>query len=66
MYTIHNARTQMMATAVNNLGVGAILAGIVSPTVNGMVGNGSQIVLWCLLGADLIALAQLILERLRP
>jgi hypothetical protein len=31
MHTIHNARVSLLATALNNIGVGAILAGIVAP-----------------------------------
>jgi hypothetical protein len=29
MHTIHNARIQLLATALNNLGVGSAIAGIV-------------------------------------
>jgi hypothetical protein len=64
MYTVYNARVQLIATAVNNVGVGSILAGIVAPAVNGTVGDLTHIMLWLVLGADLIALAQLILGGL--
>ena len=35
---IHNARVQLFTTALNNLGVGAIIARIVAPLVDGRVG----------------------------
>ena len=36
---IYNARIQLFAIALNNLGVGAIIAGIVAPLVEGRVGD---------------------------
>jgi hypothetical protein len=42
LHTIHNARVQLIATAINNLGVGSVLAGIVAPAVNGTVGDGNN------------------------
>jgi hypothetical protein len=65
MHTVHNARVQLLATALNNLGVGAIIAGIVAPLVNGKVGDPRYIVGWLVLGADLVWLAQVWLGRLR-
>jgi hypothetical protein len=65
MHTIHNARIHLLATAVNNLGVGATIAGIVAPLVNGTVGDLAHVGLWFVLGADLVAMAQIILGRLR-
>jgi hypothetical protein len=65
MHTIHNARVSLLATALNNIGVGAILAGIVAPVINGTVGNPAHIAAWLLLGASLIGLAQGVLGRLR-
>lgn len=61
---VHNARITLLATALNNLGVGAILAGLVAPLVNGTVGDLAHIVGWVVLGADLIVLAQFQLGRL--
>ena len=40
---IHNARVQLFATALNNVGVGAIIAGIVAPLVDGRVGDWAHI-----------------------
>jgi hypothetical protein len=50
---------------VNNLGVGAVVAGFVAPLVNGSVGDLAHIGLWFALGADLMAMAQMILGRLQ-
>ena len=65
MHTVHNARVALMATALNNLGVGAIMAGIVAPLVNGTVGGLVHVALWVILGINLIAMAQFTLGRLR-
>jgi hypothetical protein len=58
MHAIHNARVQLRATALNNLGVGCVL---VAPLVNGTVGDLAQIGAWFALGADLVAMAQVVL-----
>jgi hypothetical protein len=65
MSLLHNERTKLLATALNNLGVGAIMAGIVAPVVNGMLGDPAHIAGWLMLGFDLIAMAQFVLGRLR-
>jgi hypothetical protein len=65
MNAIHNARVALLATALNNLGVGSILAGIIAPTVNGTIGDFVHVSTWIILGADLIAMAQAVLGRLR-
>jgi hypothetical protein len=65
MHTIHNARIQLLATALNNLGVGCVLAGIVAPLVNGTVGDLAHIGAWFAFGADLAVMAQVVLGRLR-
>jgi hypothetical protein len=65
MHAVHNARVQLFATALNNLGVGAILAGIVAPLVNRTVGDPRYIAAWLIFGADLLWLAQVWLGRLR-
>ncbi len=65
MHTIPNARVQLLATALNNLGVGAILAGIAASLVSGTLGDFAHIASWIALGADLIAMAQVLLGRLR-
>jgi hypothetical protein len=65
MHAIHNARIQLLATALNNLGVGSIIAGIIAPMVNGAVGDVAHIGAWCALGANFLAMAQVVLGRLR-
>jgi hypothetical protein len=54
---------KLPATAFNNLGIGAILAGVIVPTVNWTVADLSHIAAWVALGVSLIAYAQVWLER---
>lgn len=61
----HNERVKLLATTLNNLGVATIIAGIVAPAINGIVGDISHIGAWFVFGVDLIVLAQLCLGRLR-
>ena len=61
---IHTEKTKLLATAFNNLGVGAILAGVIVPTVNGAVADVAHIAAWVALGISLIAYAQVWLGRL--
>jgi hypothetical protein len=65
MSLVHNERIKLLASALNNLGVGAILAGVVAPLVSGTFGGPGRVIAWIVMGADLIALAQLVLGRLR-
>jgi hypothetical protein len=66
VHAIHNARVQMGATALNNLGVAAMVAGIISPWVNnGAVGDAPHIGAWFAFGASCMLAAQLLLGRLR-
>jgi hypothetical protein len=60
----HNERVKLFATALNNLGVGAILAGVIVPSVNGTVSDWPHIAIWVALGLELIAMAQTWLGRL--
>jgi hypothetical protein len=62
---IHNARVQLFATALNNLGVAAFVAGIVVPAVNGTVGDAAHIGAWFAFGAGLLTAGQLMLGRLQ-
>jgi hypothetical protein len=62
---IHNARVQMFATALNNLGVASIVAGVVAPMVNGTLGDFAHVAAWIVVGGELMAAAQLLLGRLR-
>jgi hypothetical protein len=54
MNFIHNERIKLLATALNNLGIGAILAGIVAPLVNGTLARLDTTIVWLALGVDLI------------
>jgi len=51
MHLIHNERIKLLAMALNNLGVGAILAGIVAPLVNGTLRQPGPMIAWLILGA---------------
>jgi hypothetical protein len=62
---IPNARTQLLATAFNNLGVGAMIAGVLAPSINGTIADLPHVVVWAVFGVDLIWLAQVWLGRLR-
>ena len=66
MPTVYNARITLLATTLNNLGVGAIIAGSVAPMVNGRVGDLAHVTAWIILGVDVICLAQVVLGRLQP
>ena len=63
---IHNERIKLLATALNNLGVGAILAGAVAPTVSGTLGDVLHVGAWLAFGVNLIAMAQAVLGEIQP
>jgi methylmalonyl-CoA mutase cobalamin-binding subunit len=67
MHAIYNARIQLLATALNNLGIGVILAGAIVPAVNATTpaAGAVHVLVWGVLGANLIGLAQALLGRLR-
>jgi hypothetical protein len=65
MHTIHNARVTLFATALHNLGVGAIIAGIVAPMVRGEINGLISAIVWLVIGLDFIGMAQVLLGRLR-
>ncbi len=62
---MRNERIKLLATALNNLGVGAILTGIVAPVVNGTVSDLKHVILWCVLGVNLVTMAQVVLGRMQ-
>jgi len=62
---IHNERTKLLASALNNFGVGAILAGIVASTVNGTLAGFGHVIAWLIIGAQSIVTAQLLLRTVR-
>jgi hypothetical protein len=61
----HNERVKLLATALNNLGVGAILAGLVAPMVRGEINSLGSVLVWGAIGVNCIVQAQLWLGRLR-
>jgi hypothetical protein len=58
-----NERVKLFATALNNLGVGAIITAIVAPAVNDHISDWRHTLAWLTLGVCLIGLAQLTLWR---
>jgi hypothetical protein len=68
MHTIHNARVQLLATALNNIALAFIVAGFVAPAASGQLHAGWQVVTtiaWIGLGVGLHFSAQLTLGSLR-
>jgi uncharacterized membrane protein (DUF441 family) len=47
MCATHNARVQLLATALNNLGVAAIVTGVLAPLVKGEIGSPPAMATWC-------------------
>jgi len=62
---MHNARVQLLATAMNNLGVAGIVAGFIAPFANGALGSVVHIGIWLAFGGAWLGAAQLTLGRLR-
>jgi hypothetical protein len=68
MHTVHNARVQLLATALNNFALAFIVAGFVAPAVTGQLRGGSWVLVtlaWIALGAGVHICAQLALGSLR-
>jgi hypothetical protein len=63
--TIHNERVKLFATALNNLGIGSIIAGIVAPMVHGEINAMLSFLAWLVVGLSLIVQAQFWLGRMR-
>jgi hypothetical protein len=63
---IRTERIKLFATALNNLGVGSIIAGIVTPMVRGDINALASVLVWGVaVGLNLIFQAQAWLGRLR-
>ncbi len=58
-----NEQAKLFATALNSLGVGAIITALVAPAVVGHVGDWAHTATWLIFGWCLIGLAQLTLWR---
>jgi hypothetical protein len=65
MHAVYNARITLLATAFNNIGVGAIIAGVIGPAVSGHATDIGHLAAWFAFSADVIAFAQGLLGRLR-
>jgi hypothetical protein len=68
MHAVHNARIQLLATALNNVALAFIVAGFVAPAASGQLTAGGHVLVtiaWIGLGAGLHLCAQLALGRLR-
>jgi hypothetical protein len=68
MHAIHNARIQLLATALNNVALAFIIAGFVAPAVTGQLPSGWHALVtiaWIGLGVGIHLCAQLALGRLR-
>jgi hypothetical protein len=61
---IRTERIKLFATALNNIGVGSIVAGIFAPMISGAAGGLAHFVAWSATGLLFIGLAQLTLGRL--
>jgi hypothetical protein len=51
-------QVKLLATALNNVGVGFILAGAITPAVSGTITDTLHAAAWLIFGANLIAAAQ--------
>jgi hypothetical protein len=68
MHTIHNARVQLLATALNNFALALIVAGFVAPAASGQLQSTGRILVtlaWIAFGIGLHVSGQLVLGRLR-
>jgi hypothetical protein len=68
MHTVHNARIQLLATALNNAALAFIVAGFVAPAVTGQLHGGirvGQTLVWVGVGIELHFAAWFVLGKLR-
>jgi len=67
MNLVHNERIKLVATALNNLGVGSIVGGFIGPAVNGRLGSGqaAATIAWIAAGIILHSFARGVLGELR-
>jgi len=75
MSLVHNERTKLLATALNNIAVATVVTAIVAPTAGvlyGSVAAGANgwwfliALVWLLAGIGLHISAHAVLSRLRP
>jgi hypothetical protein len=68
MHTVHNARINLLATAVNNLALAFAIAGFVAPLTGGQLLGGGRVpvaLAWIGFGIVLHGCGQLVLGGLR-
>jgi hypothetical protein len=68
MHTVHNARVQLLATALNNIALAFIVAGFIAPAVTGQLPSGIRLLVtraWASTGLVIHLSAQFVLGRLR-
>jgi hypothetical protein len=68
MHTLHNARINLLATAVNNLALAFTIAGFVAPLTSGQISSGGRVlvaVAWIGVGIVLHGCGQFVLGGLR-
>lgn len=69
MHTIHNARVQLLATAMNNAALAVLVAGFLAPAVSGQLQSAGRVLFglaWLGFSLILHACAQAALGGLRP
>jgi hypothetical protein len=69
MHAVHDARINLLATALNNLALAFIIAGFVAPSVTGQLpagGHALVTIAWIGLGIGIYVCAQMVLGRLPP
>jgi hypothetical protein len=68
MHAVHNARIQLLATALNNLALAVVVAGLVAPAVTGQLQGGWRLLVtlaWVRFWIILHVGGQVVLGRLR-
>lgn len=70
---VHNERTKLTATWLNNLGVGALVAGFIAPSLTLLTLDGTRLVVslgiaavWILVGLGLHLLGRWFMRSLKP
>ena len=69
MHNIHNARVQLLATAMNNSALAVLVAGFLAPVITGQLQSANRALVglaWLGFGMILHGGAQLALGGLRP
>jgi hypothetical protein len=68
MHTVHNARITLLATALNNIALAFLVAGLIAPAVTGQLQGGTRllaVLAWAGTGLVIQLTAQFALGMLR-